>query len=129
MSSILARRRFTRAVFVSDVSGHRCSAAGNSGECGGRRSSWICYGCARVPAAKAAVIKLAVVRVPEADGSRQGRVLLLCRWVVERNFAGLARFCRLARDDERLPQTVAGPLFLVFTCQLLHRLIQLPFSS
>lgn len=30
------------------------------------------------------------------------------RWVVERSFGWLARFRRLARDYERLPETLAG---------------------
>jgi transposase len=37
-------------------------------------------------------------------------------WVVERSFAWLARFRRLARDYERLPETVAELTFLAFTC-------------
>lgn len=76
--------------------------------------------------AAAQAIQLEVVRLPEADGPKQGFVLLPRRWVVERSFAWLARFRRLARDYERLPQTVAGLTFLAFTCLLLHRLIQFP---
>ena len=59
----------------------------------------------------------------------QGFVLLPRRWVVERSFAWLARFRRLARDYERLPQTVAGLTFLAFTCLMLSQLIHLAFSS
>src|SRR3712207_7329699 len=36
------------------------------------------------------------------------------RWVIERSFAWAARFRRLARDYERLPQTVAGLHFVAF---------------
>jgi hypothetical protein len=35
----------------------------------------------------------------------------------------LARFRRLARDYERLPETVAGLHFLAFACLMVHRLI------
>jgi transposase len=73
-----------------------------------------------VPAADAAAhgIQLEVVKHPE--GTR-GFVLLPRRWVVERSFAWLARFRRLARDYERLPTTVAGLHFCAFACLLLSR--------
>jgi transposase len=76
------------------------------------------------PAAAAAAhgIRLAVVKLPEA---KRGFVLLPRRWVVERSFAWAARFRRLARDYERLPETVAGLHFLAFACLLLHRLVLL----
>jgi transposase len=64
-------------------------------------------------------IRLAVVKHTEA---KRGFVLLPRRWVVERSFAWAARFRRLARDYERLPQTVASLHFLAFACLLLHRL-------
>ena len=60
---------------------------------------------------------------------RNGATVHLERWVVERSFAWLARFRRLARDDERLPQTVAGLTFLAFTCLMLSQLIHWPLSS
>src|SRR5215210_1327567 len=50
-------------------------------------------------------IRLEVVKYQEA---RRGFVLLPRRWVVERSFAWATRFRRLARDYERLPETVAG---------------------
>jgi transposase len=50
-------------------------------------------------------MRLEVVKLPEA---KRGFVLLPRRWVVERSFAWAARFRRLARDYERLPETVAG---------------------
>jgi transposase len=80
------------------------------------------------PAAAAAEqgLQLAVVKLPDAVGPKHGFVLLPRRWVVERSFAWLARFRRLARDYERLPQTVAGLTFLAFTCLMLHQLIHLP---
>jgi transposase len=74
-------------------------------------------------------IQLEVVKLLDAQGPRQGFVLLPKRWVVERSFAWLARFRRLARDYERLPQTVAGLTFLAFTCLMLSQLIHWPFSS
>ena len=64
-------------------------------------------------------IRLEVVKHSEA---KRGFVLLPRRWVVERSFAWTARFRRLARDYERLPQTVAALHFIAFTCLLLHRL-------
>jgi transposase len=71
-------------------------------------------------AAAAHGIRLEVIRPPEA---KRGFVLLPRRWVVERTFARAARFRRLARDDERLPDTVAGLHFLAFACLMLHRLV------
>jgi transposase len=69
-------------------------------------------------------IQLEVVKLPDAYGPRQGFVLLPKRWVVERSFAWLARFRRLARDYERLPQTVAELTFLAFTCLMLSQVIR-----
>src|SRR6185369_338686 len=54
-------------------------------------------------AADLAGIRLEVVKLPEA---KRGFILLPRRWVVERSFAWVARFKRLARDYERLPQTL-----------------------
>lgn len=65
-------------------------------------------------------IRLAVVRLPAA---KNGFVLLPRRWVVERSFAWLARFRRLARDYERLPTTLAGLHFLAFAILMLNRFI------
>ena len=56
-------------------------------------------------AAAAHGIELEVVRHTEA---KRGFVLLPRRWVVERSFAWVSRFRRMARDYERLPETVAG---------------------
>lgn len=73
------------------------------------------------PAADAAAhgIRLEVVKHTEA---KRGFVLLPRRWVVERDFAWAARFRRLARDYERLPETLAGLHFVAFVCLLLQRL-------
>jgi transposase len=50
-------------------------------------------------------IRLEVVKLPDA---KRGFVLLPRRWVVERGFAWMARFRRLARDYERLEATLGG---------------------
>jgi hypothetical protein len=50
-------------------------------------------------------LHLHMVKRPEA---KKGFVLLLRRWVIERRVAWVARFRRLARDDERLPEVLAG---------------------
>ncbi|MBF6590853.1 MAG: IS5 family transposase [Ktedonobacterales bacterium] len=71
-------------------------------------------------------IDLIVVKLPEA---KRGFVLLPKRWVVERSFAWAARFRRLARDFERLPEVLAGLHFLAFACLMLHQFIQVYSSS
>ena len=63
-------------------------------------------------------IRLEVVKLPQA---RRGFVLLPRRWVVERSFAWLARFRRLARDYERLPETLGGLHLLAFSMLLLKQ--------
>ena len=67
-------------------------------------------------------IRLEVVKLPEA---KRGFVLLPRRWVVERSFAWLARFRRLARDYERLPELLKGLHLLAFTIVLLKRFVTL----
>jgi transposase len=61
-------------------------------------------------------IRLEVVKLPAA---KQGFVLLPRRWAVERSFGWMARFRRLTRDYERLPETLAGLHFLVFAVLML----------
>jgi transposase len=63
-------------------------------------------------------IRLEVVTLPSA---KPGFVLLPCRWVVERRLAWMARFRHLARDDERLPETLAGLHFLAVAMVMLKR--------
>ena len=63
-------------------------------------------------------IDLQIVKLSEA---RKGFVLLPRRWVVERSFGWLARFRRLSRDYERLPQMLAGLHFLVFVMLMLPK--------
>lgn len=67
-------------------------------------------------------IQLEVVKLPEA---KKGFVLLPRRWVVERSFAWMARFRRLARDYERLPTTLAGFHLLAFAILMLRQLVQM----
>jgi transposase len=64
-------------------------------------------------------IRLEVVRLPEA---KKGFVLLPRRWVVERTIGWLARFRRLARDYERLGETLAGWHWLATIGLMLQRL-------
>jgi len=81
------------------------------------------------PAAEAAAahgIRLEVVKLPDA---KRGFVLLPRRWVVERSNAWLARFRRLARDYERLPETLQGLHFLAFAILLLARFAALLAAS
>jgi transposase len=77
-------------------------------------------------AAQAHGIRLEVIKHTEA---KRGFVLLPRRWVVERSFAWAARFRRLARDYERLAQTLAGYHYLAFACLMLHRIIPLVSTS
>jgi transposase len=67
-------------------------------------------------------IRLEVVKLPDA---KRGFVLLPRRWVVERSFGWLARFRRLARDYERLPETLAGLHYLAFAILLASRFFAL----
>ena len=61
-------------------------------------------------------IELQVIKLSEA---KKGFVLLPRRWVVERSFGWLNRFRRLARDYERLPETLAGLHFVIFAVLML----------
>lgn len=80
------------------------------------------------PTAEAAAhgIRLEVIKLPEA---KRGFVLLPRRWVVERSFAWMARFRRLARDYERLPETLAGLHFLAFAILMLTRVVHVLVQS
>jgi len=77
-------------------------------------------------AAAAHGVRLEVVKLPEA---KRGFVLLPRRWVVERSFAWAARFRRLARDYERLPETVEGLHLVAFVGLMLHRLVTVVAQS
>lgn len=71
-------------------------------------------------------IRLEVVKLPAA---KRGFVLLPKRWVVERSLAWTARFRRLARDYECLPETLRGLHFLAFALLLLTRFVALVTES
>jgi transposase len=77
-------------------------------------------------AAAAYGIRLEVVKLPQA---KRGFVLLPRRWVVERSFAWAARWRRLAKDCERLPEVAAGLHFLAFVSLMLHRLVSVAAQS
>jgi transposase len=77
-------------------------------------------GEATAQAATDHAIRLEVVKLPDA---KRGFVLLPRRWVVERSFGWMARFRRLARDFERLPDTLKGLHFLAFALLMAHRFI------
>ncbi len=77
-------------------------------------------------AAAAHGLHLAVVTRPEAT---KGFVRLPRRGGVGRRFAWAARFRRLARDDERLPATLAGFHLLAFAIRLLTRVVALMVQS
>lgn len=66
-------------------------------------------------------IKLEVVKLPTA---KRGFVLLPRRWVVERSFGWMSRFRRLARDYERLPETLAGLHYLAFVILMLKNVAE-----
>jgi transposase len=63
-------------------------------------------------------IDLQVVKLPEA---KRGFVLLPRRWVVERWFGWAARFRRLAKDDERLTETLEGMHYVAFSLLMLQK--------
>jgi transposase len=63
-------------------------------------------------------IDLAVVKLPEA---KRGFVLLPRRWVVERSFGWAARFRRLAKDYERLTETLEGMHYVAFSLLMLQK--------
>ena len=70
-------------------------------------------------AAKEHGIQLEVVKLNQA---KKGFVLLPRRWVVERSFGWAARFRRLARDYERLANTLAGYHWLAFVLLMLRNI-------
>ena len=56
--------------------------------------------------------------------AKKGFILLPRRWVVERSFAWTARFRRLARDFERLPETFRSLHFLAFAILMLQTFVK-----
>jgi transposase len=71
--------------------------------------------------AEAQGMQLEVVKLAEA---KKGFVLLPRRWVVERSFGWAAKFRRLARDYERLPETLGGLHFLAFAMLMVKKLVE-----
>jgi transposase len=71
-------------------------------------------------------MQLEVVKLPDV---KNGFVLLPRRWVVERSFGWMARFRRLTRDYERLPETLRGLHFLAFAILMAHRFVSLLCQS
>ena len=67
-------------------------------------------------------IQLEVVKLSEA---KRGFVLLPRRWVVERSFGWTGRFRRLARDYERLADTLKGMHYVAFAILFVKRLVVL----
>jgi transposase len=65
-------------------------------------------------------IRLEVVKLPDV---KRGFVLLPRRWVVERGFAWMARFRRLARDYERLETTLEGFHDVAFALLMLAKVM------
>ena len=74
----------------------------------------------RGAAAQAHGIRLEVVRLPTV---KHGFILRPHRWMVERSFAWMACFRRLACDYERLAETLAGLPFVAFALLLAQRFI------
>ena len=66
-------------------------------------------------------IKLEVVKLPTA---KRGFILLPRRSLVERSFGWMSRFRCLARDYERLPETLAGLHFLAFVILMLKNVAE-----
>ncbi|NDD64991.1 MAG: IS5 family transposase, partial [Acidobacteria bacterium] len=71
-------------------------------------------------------IKLEVVKL---STTKRGFVLLPRRWVVERSFGWMARFRRLARDYERLPETLAGLHYVAFVTLMLKNVAEVLAQS
>ncbi len=71
-------------------------------------------------------IRLEVIKLPTA---KRGFVLLPRRWVGERDFAWVARFRRLAREYERLAETLVSLHFIAFAILLAHRFITFMVQS
>lgn len=77
-------------------------------------------------AAAAHGIRLEVVKLPTA---KRGFILLPRRWMIEHSFVWLARFRRLARDYERLDETLASLLFVAFAMLMAHRFVTFMVQS
>jgi hypothetical protein len=71
--------------------------------------------------AEGEVIRLEVIKLPDV---KKGLVLLPRRGVVERSFGWAARFRQLARDYERLPETLIGLHFLALAIRMAKPVIE-----
>jgi len=69
------------------------------------------------------------VEIVKRSDKANGFAVLPKRWIVERTIAWLNRCRRLAKDDERLPATVAGVQFVAFVSLMLHRLVTVVAQS
>jgi putative transposase len=67
-------------------------------------------------------IRLAIVKRPEGT---KGFLLLPKRWIVERTFAWLGRYRRLAKDDEYLPQSSEAMIRVAMIHLMVRRLARL----
>lgn len=76
--------------------------------------------------AEAYGMRLEVVKLPEA---KKGFVLLPRRWVVERSFGWMSRFRRLARDYERLAETLIGFHLIAFVMLMVKQYMNIGFKS
>jgi transposase len=113
----------TRKPYPSDVSDEEWEVTGDTVEV-----AFVDQGYTGEEAAAQAQkhdIDLLVVKHTEA---KKGFVLLPRRWVVERSFGWAARFRRLARDYERLAETLAGLHYVAFVRLMLSKTISL-FAS
>lgn len=96
------------------------------------RKAWLDQGYTGQRARDAAAQKGIALEVVKLREAKKGFVLLPRRWVVERSFGWLARFRRLSRDYERLPDVLGGLHFVVFAILMLPNampLIRLAQSS
>ncbi|AGA26158.1 transposase [Singulisphaera acidiphila DSM 18658] len=66
-----------------------------------------------------------ILEVVKLDDAKRGFVLLPRRWVVERSFGWAARFRRLAKDYERLSETLAGLHYVAFSLLMLRKAVPL----
>lgn len=88
---------------MGELAGQLQTAIGHS-----VKLAWVDQGYTGEKAAQASQqqgVELGVLKLSEA---KKGFVLLPRRWVVERSFGWVARFKRLARDYERLADSLAS---------------------
>jgi transposase len=101
---------------VAELAKHVQENTGNSVEI-----AYVDQGYTGEDAARQAKQKGITLEVVKHIEAKRGFVLLPRRWVVERSFAWLGRFRRLARDYERLATTLAGWHWLAFAALLLAK--------